>query len=129
MRPLSARQEKFCLQILSGAEGAVAARFAGYSFRSSHVQASRLLANPRIQKRLRELREDVVERTCSDAVEMLAKLEAIYEKSMLYKEYGSAQRAVALQARIAGFERPPKLASQDLADGGDCEAALAENDK
>jgi len=80
-------------------------------------------------KRLRELCEDVVERTCFDAVEMLAKLEAIYEKSMLYKEYGSAQRAVALQARIAGFDRPSRAALEDPSDEVACQAAQGENDK
>ena len=124
MRPLSARRESFCQHYFSGTEGAVAARYAGYAFKSSHVQASRLLADPRIQQRLRDLREAVVERSCSDAVEMLAKLELIYEKALLYKEYGSAQRAVALQARIAGFDRPlspPEAPAEDEEDG--------ENDK
>jgi len=104
MRPLNARQEAFCREYLKGNGGADAACRAGYAQVSAHVRATRLLGKPHIRARIGELRAEVAERSCQDAVSLLAKLETIYERAMRSSEYGSAQRAVALQARIAGLD-------------------------
>jgi|SRR5918996_5032557 phage terminase small subunit len=51
---LTARQAKFVAEYLIGGNGSDAARKAGYSPKASHVQASQLLANPKIQAAIRE---------------------------------------------------------------------------
>lgn len=108
MRSLNARQEAFCREYLKGNGGAMAAVRAGYMPRSCHVRASRLLSNPRVRARIKELRDDVAFRSCQDASTLLSKLEEVYERAMRMGEYGSAQRAVALQARIGGFDKGPE---------------------
>ena len=65
MPPLeNSRQEKFCLEYISGKSGQKAAANAGYSPRSARVTASRLLTKANIQRRIAELQNE----TSSDKV-------------------------------------------------------------
>ena len=59
MPPLTnSRQEKFCLEYISGKSGQKAATDAGYSPRSARVTASRLLTKANIQSRIAELQSE-----------------------------------------------------------------------
>ncbi len=59
MPPLNnSRQEKFCLEYISGKSGQKAAIDAGYSPRSARVTASRLLTKANITSRIAELQNE-----------------------------------------------------------------------
>src|SRR3546814_8571011 len=76
--------------------------------------ASRLLTKVDILARVAELRREqgIVYRVEADS--LLDKLEAVYHTAMAEQHYGAAVKAVAAQARIAGYwqlQRAPELPS------------------
>lgn len=102
---LNSRQEAFCRAYVLGSEAYKAAYAAGYAARSAHNQAHRLLQRPAVKQRIRYLRGAVAEQACQDTASLIAKLEAVYHRAINLGQYGAANRAVVLQAQLAGLDR------------------------
>lgn len=57
--PISPKQERFCLEYVKDLNGTQAAIRAGYSEKTSAMQASRLLTKENIQRRIQELQQTI----------------------------------------------------------------------
>lgn len=57
---LTEKQEMFCRHYVATNNGKISAEKAGYSKGSSSVQASRMMTEPKIQKRISELRSETI---------------------------------------------------------------------
>src|SRR5699024_3880075 len=55
---LNPRQEKFAQEYWATGHGTSSAIKAGYSKKTAHVQATQLLKNPKVQKKIKELEEE-----------------------------------------------------------------------
>lgn len=71
---LTAQQERFCREYIIDYHGTNAATRAGYSERSAHVTASRLLKNAKVLARVRELQGEQAERLCITADRVMMEL-------------------------------------------------------
>lgn len=103
LRPLSARQEKFCAAFVERGNGTRAALKAGYARRSAHVRACRLLQKDNIRTRIAALRADLGIGNRVEPATLLAKLERTYYQAVREGLSSAAVRAVEAQARIAGL--------------------------
>lgn len=75
---LNEKQEKFCLNFRKfGGNKTLAAIKAGYSKDTASAQASRLLKNVNVQKRIKELADDAARKTIMDTVERQEQLTKI----------------------------------------------------
>lgn len=74
MKPLTPKQEAFCLEYLIDLNGTQAAIRAGYSERTANEQAARLLANVSVRIRIDELMEARRESLSMDAKQVLEEL-------------------------------------------------------
>jgi phage terminase small subunit len=104
---LTFRQERFCHAFVHWANGAVAAREAGYRVRSARTQASAMLQTGRIRKRIQEIQAQLAEDAASGMDTMIAKLEIVYRRAMEDHHFYAAARAVELQAKLVRAARPP----------------------
>lgn len=109
-RKLADRYERFCREYVIDFHGTRAAIAAGYAESGAHVEASRLLKNPKIEKRINELhaaRCQKADVTAERIVQRLANL-AFFDSRRLYREDGSLKPPHELDAEtadaLAGFE-------------------------
>lgn len=107
MEKLHPRHEAFCQNYLLDPNSTRAAGRAGYSRRTARQAAWRLLGRDDIKARLAELRGQV----CLDADSIVSKLEAVYQRSLEVNQCAAANRAVELQARMAGLTTGRKMAA------------------
>lgn len=111
---LPARQEKFCRHYMLTGDGTRSAVIAGYSPRSAPSQASRMLRNDKIRRRLAELRGDFRRDFNYDRGLAMARLEALYRHALRKERFATAIRATELQARLAGLLAEPGAARRSL---------------
>lgn len=91
---LNDQQERFCQEYLVDCQARPAAIRAGYAKVGAHVTASRLMALPKVQKRIAELQKELRERTAITSemvIEELAKL-SFYNVQDFLKEDNSMER-------------------------------------
>lgn len=79
---LNAKQERFCVEYIQDYNGTQAAVRAGYSEKSAHTQASRMLKNDEVLARVRELQREQVERLAVSADYVVLKLMETRERCM-----------------------------------------------
>lgn len=77
MSKLTPKQELFCQEYLKDMNGTAAAKRAGYSKRTAAEQACQILATPKIQERVNELKAARLERVQIDADWVLKRIAAI----------------------------------------------------
>ena len=109
MKSLTPRQERFCHEFVNWAQGAVAAREAGYQAKWSRKQGSRLLATERIRARIREIQVQLARDGGADMETLIGKLEVVYRRAIEDHHFYAAARAVELQAKLtreAASRRP-----------------------
>ncbi len=109
MKSLTPRQERFCHEFVNWAQGAVAAREAGYQAKWSRKQGSRLLATARIRARIREIQAQLARDGGGDLETLIGKLEVVYRRAIEDHHFYAAARAVELQAKLtreAACRRP-----------------------
>ena len=98
LKPLTPRQERFCHEFVNWAQGAVAAREAGYQAKWSRKQGSRLLATARIRARIRDIQAQLARDGGADMDTLIGKLEVVYRRAIEDHHFYAAARAVELQA-------------------------------
>ncbi len=98
---LTPRQERFCHEFVHWAQGAVAAREAGYSSHSARKQGSALLKTERIRARIRDIQAQLARDAGSDTEALIGKLEVVYRRAIEDHHFYAAARAVELQAKLA----------------------------
>lgn len=74
---LTDQQELFCLEYLKDTNGKQAAIRAGYSDKSAEQQASRLLSNPKVSERVKQLLEERTRQVGVDVNEILSELKRL----------------------------------------------------
>jgi phage terminase small subunit len=90
-----------------------AARRAGYSEKTVHVQGPRLLANVRVASRIAELQDEVAERNKLSVDGVVAKLAELRDAAIAAGQMGPAVRAQDLIGRTIGAFVDRSLIGQD----------------
>lgn len=106
MRPMTARQEKFCLLIVQGETKPTAYEQAGYSVKSktvAQVQASKLLRMPNIQNRIQGLQGQLQRRTLITLESLTDDLIEIRQAARAAGSFGPAVQATQTIAKLHGF--------------------------
>lgn len=121
-RGLTPKQEAFALATLQAPNQSAAYRMAydagNMSAPAVHVEASRLIDNPRVALRVDELRSAVVERAEADAIwtreGCLRDLRDVFEGAMAAGKFDPAARCVELAGREHGlFTKKTVVAHMD----------------
>lgn len=103
---LSVKQEKFCLEFAKTGNQRQAYKAAGYACKNDAVidsSASQLLRNPKVQKRLSELTEEIKNNSIADIQEMQEVLTSIIRQK--------ANEEVIVCDPISGVQRVEKKSS------------------
>jgi phage terminase small subunit len=79
---LSPMQKRFCEEYLLDLNGKQAAIRAGYAAKTAEVQASRLLRNVKVQRRVEELKSKRSQRTNLDGDYVLTRLQTVVDRCM-----------------------------------------------
>lgn len=107
---MTPRWESFCRLYGFGYSATDAARHAGYAGTSAAQAGWRLLQDPRIQRRIRELKEFIYETRPRTRIDLVVRLEAIYREAMARGQYNAAIRAIEGVARMEGVAAPKQAA-------------------
>ncbi len=111
---LTPKQEAFCQQYAIDLNATAAARRAGYSEKTVHVQGPRLLANVRVASRIAELQDEVAERTKLSVDGVVVKLADLRDAAIAAGQMGPAIRAQELIGRTIGAFVDRQLTGQDV---------------
>ena len=132
---LKPRQEQFCRQYLVDLNATRAAKRAGYSEKTAHVQGPRLLGNVRVAARIAELQMQTAKRLEVTVDSMLKDLDELCKSAQADGQHGPAVRAKELQGKLFGMFKDSvlvndtaKMSDEELfqhAAGGDLEKAAA----
>lgn len=127
--------ERFCHEFVLWAQGAVAAREAGYSAASARKQGSALLKTERIRARIRDIQTELARDAGADTDALIGKLEVVYRRAIEDHHFYAAARAVELQAKLARMapaprsSRPALLPAPVLIEGSAAGALPRQQDK
>ena len=116
---LTAKQEKFCQNIISGMSGADAYRNS-YNCQKTkddviYVRASELIRKPDIAARIEFLRQEIVEKSEITALDLISELEDVRLKAMENGQTSAAVSAIMGKAKLLGLGsetiniKPPKI--------------------
>ncbi len=110
---LTPRQQRFCQEYAIDLNATAAARRAGYSEKTVHVQGPRLLANVRVAGRIAELQDEVAERNALSVDGVVTNLAELRDKAVAAGQMGPAIRAQELIGRTIGAFVDRQLTGQD----------------
>ena len=99
---LTPRQEEFCQQWIIDRVGVAAAVRAGYSSKTAHVQASRLLKHAKVKARVEQLQKEAAERNRVTVDRVIAQLWDLWDKAVAAGQIGPAVRAEDLRGKTIG---------------------------
>lgn len=101
---LNPRQEQFCqLYSQHKLNNAECARRSGYSQKHAKIVANRLLKNPNIKRRIREIELEAGERNRVTLDEVISNLRTTHEAAFSSGSYAAAVRATELLGRYIGM--------------------------
>ena len=124
MAKLRKRQyEAFCNAYVQFPNAGEAAEEAGYTFQYRYQQGYRLLRRPQIQRRIRELREELASYEAQSVGVLLAKLETSFKRAIKDGNSYAAVRVIELQAKLNGFVAVRPAFKSDCDDAGSAEPA------
>jgi len=106
VKPLTVRQERFCLLIIKGETGTKAYVKAGYAASNTNiakVAASRLLTNVNVQARIADLRARAAQKASISLEKLTDELMAITAQARQLDQPAAATGALALVARLHGL--------------------------
>ncbi len=102
---LTPKRERFCQEYTVDLNATGAARRAGYSEATAHVQGPRLLANVRVASRVAALQREVAKRNEIKVDDVIAMLLESYKDAKAANQHGPAVRAVELLGKRLGMFR------------------------
>ncbi len=100
---LTPKQEKFCLEYMRTGDPEEAFKKADYKSRYIKPAVKRLLANPLIQMRLQEIREQALKDIKVNAEKVIDKVLEVYEAAMQESDYTNANRAMETVGKHLGM--------------------------
>lgn len=116
MKLLNPRQEKFCIEYARTGNATIAYKLAGFqskSNESAQANSARLLADERIQARLRELADEIKDTTVADRQELLqfttAVLRGEIKSVVLDRDGNPIELPAQLKDRLKSLELLAKL--------------------
>lgn len=106
---LTFKQEKFA-ELVASSEGQSEAYRKAYDAQNMNdnvisVEASRLMENPKITLRIKELRGPVITKTHKALEILLAELDELKKAAMAKEQYSTAVNAVMGQAKLLGLDK------------------------
>ena len=123
---LTPRQVRFCSFYLTASTGAEAARLAGYQDGNARTQAWRLLQDRRVRQRIEALRRERGLAAPRHALELLAKLERLYDAAAYQGDVRNAVHVVEAMARLYARFGVGLLDSDDPAGDADLDDPAAQ---
>ena len=108
MKPLNARQEKFCQNLVMGMSATQAYIAAGFSAKGANSAASKLKSQPQIDARLTELRDGAAQVADFSRQDVLNNLAAAYNLAMREQAIGHAISAMDKYSKICGYDAAEK---------------------
>lgn len=129
VRPLSKREEEFCLNIVAGMDAEDAYTSAGYASAGARGNASRLIASDIIKNRVAALRAPAVRQVFLTHREHLEKLAELRDAALCGKHpsFGAAVAAEIARGRCAGLYT--EKVEHTGPDGGPLEIAVRQKAK
>lgn len=113
---LNPRHEKFCLEYAKTGNATQAYRLSGFqsqSYQAAQANSARLLADERVQDRLRELSEQVSDSTVADRQELMrfatATLRGEITNTILDRDGNTVELPAQLKDRLKALELLAKL--------------------
>ena len=97
------KQERFCHEYVVDVNATQAAIRAGYSPKSAHVQASRLLSKANVAQRVEELKAEGTKRLDVRSEDVIGMLLASYTDAKADRQHGPAVRAAELLGKRLGM--------------------------
>ena len=125
---LTPRQQRFCQEYAIDLNATAAARRAGYSEKTVHVQGPRLLANVRVASRIAELQDEVAERNKLSVDGVVTNLAELRDEAVAAGQMGPAVRAQELIGRTIGAFVDRQLTGQETLSREQIIEQLAEGD-
>ncbi|SFP63827.1 terminase small subunit [Frateuria terrea] len=104
-RQLSQKQRLFIAELQKGANGADAAKAAGYSPHAAKFQAYRLMQNELVRAELDKVRQNLAAATEYNGERCMAELDSAIAFAKEHKQANAVVKAVELRARLAGLLR------------------------
>jgi hypothetical protein len=126
-RPLSMREENFCIYFLTAATATHAVVMANYSKVNPQRQACRLLERPEIVDRINELKKQRNEQLMFSAVDMLQRLSALANTALMNKDYNTSYRCLdRILTHVTDATLRQRVPDEEAAPGIDQEAVERE---
>ena len=125
---LTAKQAQFCEEYAIDLNATAAARRAGYSEKTSHVQGPRLLANVRVAARIDQLQIEATKRNEITVDRVLQMLIDSYHDAKAVKQHGPAVRAAELLGRHLAMFVDRQIISEETLSREQIIEQLAEGD-
>lgn len=122
-RQLSQKQRLFIAELQKGANGADAAKAAGYSPHAAKFQAYRLLQNELVRAELDKVRQNLAAATEYNGERCMAELDSAIAFAKEHKQANAVVKAVELRARLAGLLREKVDVTVERIDIGDALSA------
>lgn len=102
---LTPKQDRFCREYLLDLNATGAARRAGYSVATAHVQGPRLLVNVSVKQRIAALQDISAERNDVTVDNVIVMLLDSYKEAKAANQHGPAVRAAELLGKRLGMFR------------------------
>lgn len=104
---MSPKQEKFCMEYMGTGDALSAYKAAGYkegkNLNDTRRRAASLLKNPKIDERIRDIREEAIKKMAWSADRVLDRLDEVYQHSLSNGDYSNANRSIEAVAKHLGM--------------------------
>ena len=104
---MSPKQEKFCIEYMGTGDALSAYKAAGYkegkNLNDTRRRAASLLKNPKIDERVKDIREEAIKKMAWSADRVLDRLDQVYQHSLSNGDYSNANRSIEAVAKHLGM--------------------------
>lgn len=109
---LTHRRQKFVEAYVGSGNARASARKAGYSERSAHTTAWRLLNDVEVQQAIESERQTLRARIELDQDQLVGELLSLYKEARANRAYSAAARCLGMVAQMTGLDEPAQGETQ-----------------
>ena len=110
---LSPRRRRFVEAFVESGNARASAREAGYSDRSAHTTAWRLLNNVEVQRAIEVERHTLRARVQLDQDQLVGELLSLYQEARETRAYSAAARCLGMVAQMTGLDEPAQTSQAE----------------